>query len=127
MTQLLFVTPDRSNFADLSSEIKKQGGTVHWAASGDQALATIREQTVDLVVTDERLGDMTGLELIGRLVTLNPMINGAAVSSLSREGYHEASEGLGMLMQLPPLPSRADGKRLMAQLNQILGLTAAER
>ena len=127
MTRLLFVTPDRSTFADLSSEIKNQGGTIHWAASGNQALKAIEKQTVDLVVTDERLGDMTGLELVGRLVAVNPMINSAAVSSLSKEAYHEASEGLGILMQLPPSPGRADAKRLMAHLNQILGLTAAER
>ena len=127
MTQLLFVTPDRSNFADLSSEIEKQGGTIHWAASGDQALETIAEQAVDLVVTDERLDDMTGLEFVGRLVAVNPMINSAAVSSLSKKAYHEASEGLGILMQLPPSPDRTDGERLMAHLNQILGLSAAER
>ena len=127
MTRLLFVTPDRSAFADLSSEIKKQGGTVHWAASGDQALKTIGEQTVDLVVTNERLGDMTGLELIRRLVAVNPMINSAAVSSLSKEAYHEASEGLGILMQLPSKPGRADGQRLMAHLNQILGLASRRK
>lgn len=127
MTRILFVTPDRSNFADLSSEIKKKGGTIYWAASGDQALKTIGEQSVDLVVTDERLGDMTGLELVGRLVAVNPMINSAAVSSLSKEDYHEASEGLGILMQLPPSRDRADGERLLANLNQILGLGATER
>ena len=127
MTHILFVTPDRSNFADLSLEIKKQGGTIHWAATGDQALQTIGKQAVDLVVTDERLGDMTGLELVGRLVAVNPMINSAAVSSLSKEAYHEASEGLGILMQLPPSPDRAEGERLMAHLNQILGLSSAKR
>jgi len=127
LTRILFVTPDRSNFADLSSEIKKKGSTIYWAVSGDQALKTIGEQSVDLVVTDERLGDMTGLELVGRLVAVNPMINSAAVSSLSKEDYHEASEGLGILMQLPPSPDRADGERLLANLNQILGLGATER
>jgi CheY-like chemotaxis protein len=127
LTHILFVTPDRSNFADLASEMNKQGGTIHWDATGDQALETIGKQAVDLVVTDERLGDMTGLELIGRLVAVNPMINSAAVSSLAKEAYHEASEGLGILMQLPPSPDRADGAHLMAHLNQILGLSAAKR
>lgn len=126
MTQLLFVTPEQANFADLAAEIEKRGGTIHWAVSGDQALQTIGKQTVDLVLTDETLGDMTGLEFIKQLVTLNPMINCAAVSSLSKAVYHEASEGLGILMQLPPKPDQADGKRLMKHLNQILGLTAAE-
>ncbi len=127
MTRILCVTPDRSNLVDLASEIKQQGGAIQWAATGDQALETIAKQAVDLVVTDEHLGDMTGLELIARLVAVNPMINSAAVSSLSKEAYHEASEGLGVLMQLPPRPDPADGERLMAHLNQILGLSAAKR
>jgi DNA-binding NtrC family response regulator len=123
----LFVTPDRSNFADLSSEIIKQGVTINWVATGRQARETISETTVDLVLTDERLDDMSGLELIKQLVADKPMINCAAISSLSKEAYHEASEGLGILMQLPPSPDGADGERLMAHLNQILGLTKSDR
>ena len=124
MTQLLFVTTDKTNFADLSVIIETQGGTISWATSGSQALERIGKTAVDLVLADETLNDMTGLDLIKRLVAVNPMINCAAVSSLSREAYHEASEGLGILMQLPPKPTRADGQRLMAHLNQILGLSS---
>ena len=36
------------------------------------------------------------------------MINSAAVSSLSPEKFHEASEGLGILPQLPPRPGAHD-------------------
>jgi two-component SAPR family response regulator len=35
---------------------------------------------LDLVVVDEKLGDMTGIEFIETLVSVNPMINCAAVS-----------------------------------------------
>lgn len=126
MTRLLFVTLDKAKFADLSAGIEKQGATIHWTVSGNQALKTIETHAFDLLITDESLGDMTGLDLIKRLVVVNPMINCAAVSSLSKEAHHEASEGLGILMQLPPRPNRADGERLMAHLNQILGLTASE-
>lgn len=126
MTQLLLVTPDKANFSDLSAEIEKQGGAIaiSWATSGRQALETLSETPADLVVTDEKLGDMTGLEFVARLVAVNPMTNCAAVSALSPEAYHEASEGLGILLQLPPRPGPADGQRLMAHLNQILGLTS---
>ena len=127
MIQLLFVTPDKANFADISAGIKKQGGAISWATSGGQALERIGTTTVDLVLTDETLGDMTGLEFVKRLVAINPMINCAAVSSLSKEAYHEASEGLGILMQLPPKSGQADGERLMAHLNQILGLTGSQK
>ena len=127
MTHLLFVAADRSNFADFSSAIEKQGGTISWASSGSQALETIGQKTIDLVVTDETLGDMTGLEFVGRLVAVNPMVNCAAVSSLAEEDYHEASEGLGILMQLPPNPGQAEGERLMAHLNEIMNLTPATK
>jgi len=124
LTQLLIVTPDRANFTELSAEIEKQGAFASWAASGRQAMEMLAETAVDLVLTDETLGDMSGLEFIAQLVAINPMINCAAVSTLPPEAYHEASEGLGILMQLPPRPGAADGQRLLAQLNQILGLTA---
>jgi CheY-like chemotaxis protein len=127
LTRLLFVTPNKANFADLLTEIELQGGTIHWAASGDQALKTIRKKKFDLVITDESLGGMTGLELTKRLVAINPTINSAVVSLLSKEAYHKASEGLGILMQLPSRPNRADGQQLMTRLNQILGLTSTER
>jgi CheY-like chemotaxis protein len=122
LTQLLVVTTDKTNLADLSVAIENQGGTIIWATSGSQALERIGKTAVDLVLADETLGDMTGLELIKRLIAVNPMINCAAVSSLSKEAYHEASEVLGILMQLPPKPARTDGERLMAHLNQVLRL-----
>ncbi len=124
MTQLLLVTPDQANFSELSAEIEKQGASVSWAASGRRALEMLADTTVDLVLTDESLGDMSGLEFVAQLVAINPMTNCAAVSSLSPKAYHEASEGLGILMQLPPEPGAADGQRLLTHLNQILGLTA---
>ena len=127
MTHHLLVTPDRSNFTDLSLAIEARGGFINWAASGHQALAILSQTTVDLVVADETLGDMTGLEFIKRVVAVNPMVNCAAVSSLSKAAYHEASEGLGLLMQLPPSPGEAEGERLMASLNQVLKLTPAKR
>ncbi len=124
MTQILLITPNKANFSELSAEIEKQGAAVSWATSGSQGLETLGKTAVDLVLTDEALGDMSGLEFAKRLVAVSPMTNCAAVSALAPKAYHEASEGLGILMQLPPGPGRADGQRLMAHLNQILGLTA---
>ncbi|GAB6909806.1 Response regulator receiver domain [Desulfosarcina cetonica] len=125
MITVLLVTPDRNHLADLSTAIGSQGGAIDWKETGDQALETLRAQAADLVVVDETLPDMTGLEFIERLVAINPMINCALVSSLSKADYHEASEGLGVLMQLPPRPSQADAKRLITHLNQILGFATA--
>lgn len=121
MSKLLLVTQNQSTFSDMVPVIEKMGGTVDWAVSGQQALERIGKQTVDAVVADESVSDMTGLELIKKIVALNPMINSVWVSSLGKEEYHEVSEGLGVLMQLPAKPERTDAERLMTQLNQIMG------
>ena len=124
MTQVLFVTADKTNLSDLLLGLETPGSAIHWASTGHQALQEIKGNPIDLVVTDEHIGDMTGLALIKQLVKANPMINCAAVSSLSKADYHEASEGLGVLMQLPIRPSKADGEALMAYLKKVLGYTA---
>lgn len=123
MTQTLLATTDRTRFANLPDAMESKGAVISWADSGGQALDAISSKPVDLVVVDENLGDMDGLSFAKRLVSANPLINCALVSPLSKKDYHEASEGLGLLMQLPPNPEAADGRRLMDHLNQILGLT----
>lgn len=125
MTQILFVTADKTNLADLSLGLETPDSAMHWASTGRQALEKIKQNPIDLVVTDEHIGDMTGLAFIKQLVKAKPMINCAAVSSLPKADYHEASEGLGVLMQLPVRPSKADGEALMAYLKKVLGFTAA--
>ena len=74
------------------------------------------------MVTDEQIGKTNGLECIKALVTRNPLLNCAAVSSLSAHDFHEAREGLGVLMQLPPGPGRADARKLIDHLDAILNL-----
>ena len=119
MKQLLVVTPNRERFAGLTAGIQSLDVRLTWASSGGEALAAIKRRPVDLVLADEDLGDMQGLELIERLVVVNPMINCALVSSLSPEDFHAASEGLGILMQLPPRPGPNDGHRLLGHLDRI--------
>jgi len=121
LTRLLFVTTQKDRFDAMQTEIDACNGSVAWAASGLEALESLQKTPADLVVVDEDLGDMPGLTFVERLVAVNPMINCALVSSLSKKEYHEASEGLGVLMQLPTEPDRGDAQRLMAHLNQILG------
>jgi len=91
--------------------------------SGEKALTMLSSVAVDLVVAEEDLGDMTALEFARRLLKINPMINCAIVSSLPHEEFHEASEGLGIMAQLPKKPSAEDAEVLVKTLKQIKGLT----
>ncbi|OGP62327.1 MAG: hypothetical protein A2V65_05270 [Deltaproteobacteria bacterium RBG_13_49_15] len=49
--------------------------------------------------------------------------SGKNLDSLSPHDFHEASEGLGILMQLPPAPEKLDAEKLLKHLKTILILT----
>jgi CheY-like chemotaxis protein len=122
MMKLLLVSPDKSSLSKLASALKEHDDVeLLTTESGKKALAMVSESAVDLVVTDEELGDMTGLEFARRLISLNPMINCATVSGLEPERFHEVSEGLGLMDQLPTRPGKEDAERLLRNLRLIKG------
>ncbi len=125
MLRLLLVTTDRDSLAGFASA--REGNEdleLFWTESGGKALEMLEDTPVDIVVADETVGDMTGLELAERLVSINPMINCAAVSPLSPEEFHEASEGMGLLAQLPPKPGKEEAEALLRRAKAIKGLLA---
>jgi len=122
MFKLLLVTSHRGALSGLAAAMaEREDVEVSQAESGEDALLAVSETPIDLVVADEDLGDMTGLELAGRLLRVNPMINCAIVSPLSVEAFHEASEGLGIMAQLPVKPGKKQAEEL---LNKLTGLEA---
>jgi len=125
MLKLLLVSRDKDSLRDLSSALTgKDDIELEVSASGEIALAMLSNKAVDLVVVDEDLGDMTALELSRRLLKINPMINCAVVSSLPHEEFHEASEGLGIMTQLPKQPGGKDAEELIKTLKHIKGIPA---
>ncbi len=124
LIHILMVTSNRASLSDLAAAFKDQGNIqVSWANSGAEALEKMPKGMFDLVITDENLRDMTGIEFVGKLVMINPMMNCIAVSTLSPEDFHEASEGLGILMQLPPNPGQTEANELLQYLDNVLTLT----
>ncbi|MFH1723758.1 MAG: response regulator [Elusimicrobiota bacterium] len=118
--RLLLVSPDKASLSGFAAALEEQGGVaLSWADSGEKALKLASEASLDLVVTAEMLGDMTGLELAGRLLRMNPAINTAAVSRLSPQEFHEASEGLGVMVQLPTRPGGEDARGLLGRLREL--------
>lgn len=123
MLKLLLVSPDKESLSDLASALAEQKDVeLFWAGSGKKALNTALNTDVDLVITNENIGDMTALEFVGRLIAINPMINCATVSCLSSEKLHEVSEGLGLMAYLPVRPGKAHAEELLQRLKYIKGL-----
>jgi len=122
MLNILLVSRDRPSMSALKAGLEENDVRTAWADSGSYALSIIAERDFDLVVTDENLGDMTGLKFIKTVIGVKPMVNCAAVSALLPEDFHEASEGLGILMQLPANPGHEYAEELLEHLKKILNI-----
>lgn len=120
MNKLLMVTPDKAPFNEFALVLAQNDDVeVSWTETGQRALDMVSGMSFDLVVVDEKLGDMTGIEFIETLVSVYPMINCAAVSPLPSDEFHEVSEGLGILAQLPVLPGAKDAEDVLKRLNHL--------
>ncbi|MCK5230878.1 MAG: response regulator [Desulfobulbaceae bacterium] len=127
MIKLLLISPDKDSFSGMDSALSRHNEVeTEWAESGNRALELASDIAFDLVVVDENLGDMTGLEFAKRLLPVNPMINCAAVSPLEPKEFHEVSEGFGILMQLPLRPGEQEAEDLLERLGKILNLSAGK-
>ena len=72
-TLRIVVVDDEAAQRDLlTGFLQKQGHTVLACPSGSEALATVRDQQVDLVVSDCRMPGMSGPELLHHLRAINP-------------------------------------------------------
>jgi two-component SAPR family response regulator len=121
MFKIMLVSHDKNFFSDFVISLSQNTDVeITSAESGEGALKKISSTAVDLVVTDEDLGDMSNIEFAGRLVKINPMINCALVSSLSPEAFHEASEGLGIMSQLSAHPGKREADGLMEKLRILI-------
>lgn len=123
MLSIMLATRDSKNLASFAAGLEQndQIEMVH-VDSAAKALEMVRNQDIDLVVVGEELADMRPVEFVSQLVTIRPMINTAIVSSLSPHDFHEATEGLGVLMQLPPSPSTEDAATLLGKVDELSAL-----
>ena len=125
MIKILLVTSEKESFSEFAGVLKQKDDVeLFQAATGQEALEVLSESPVDLVIVNEKISDMTGIEFMKKLLMINPMINCAAVSSLAHEEFHEASEGLGVLMQLPVSPGEFVAEDLLKRLKHLKDLAA---
>lgn len=123
--KILLATSDKDSLSALAAVLSEHKDIeVFWAESGKAALSQVSKDNIDLVITDQKLEDMTGLEFAREMLRLNPMVNCAVISDLSPEKFHQASEGLGLVAQVPLRPGKKDSEDLLVKLKHIKGLLA---
>jgi CheY-like chemotaxis protein len=122
MLRIIFATtrlPALHTFATaLSSD---PGVSCDYVDSGTKALEMVRSATPNLVIIDSDLSDMPPLDLVRKLLMVNAMVNTAVISPLPEAEFHEASEGLGVLVRLPLEPGARNAATLLSQLRTVLG------
>jgi DNA-binding NtrC family response regulator len=123
MLSILLVGKNPEALASLAGQLsQREGITVSRASSVKDAWDILGKSKVDVVVTDEKLADGDSLPFVKDLTKRQPLINCAMVSSLSPEDFHEATEGLGVFMQLPVDPGAEEAVKMMELLESISAL-----
>ncbi len=126
MLKILLVFSDDHLNDDFVNEILQTKNTeVVIVGSGEMALELISKNQFDLAVTAETLSDMAGIELIKKLVKIDPVINTAVASDLSIKDFHEATEGLGVLRAIPIRADSDDAQHLLNYLGKIESIMSA--
>ena len=121
MYEIIVVTNNRKVFSSWTQTLAdKNRCVIGWDDSVEKARERASGTMPHLMVIDETVDGLSSLEIARQIVLTNPMINLALVSSLSPEDFHEASEGLGIVAQLPRCPGKDDASRLLKTLRSIL-------
>jgi len=90
--------------------------TLHYASSGEEALALAREQDIAVVVTDQRMPRMTGLELLRAVRDVRPDAIGIIVTAFTDVDVLIESINLGRIYRYVTKPW--DSKELRGILIQ---------
>lgn len=122
MPRVLLVGRAPANLASLAQALA-QGPDValRWASSPDLALAETRAWRPALAVIDQDLDSDHAAPwgLVRALLEVDAFLNTAVVSGLDPDQFHAASEGLGVMTQLPPAPGPAEAAWLRFLLQEL--------
>ena len=91
----ILLVDDNPKFLNaLADRIKLQGYEPLTALNGKEALDIIQTKTVHLAIIDQRLPDMDGLALIGKLKEINASVHSSLLTGHGDEKLKEATEAL---------------------------------
>jgi len=99
MEKLLVVDDERSMRELLELVLKREGYSVHTAENGTRALELIRQNVYDLIISDVKMPDINGIELLARVREISPetmviMITAFATVDTARKAFKLGAEDL---------------------------------
>lgn len=72
---ILIIDDEKSQREILSGFLSKKGYKVYTSESGSQGIKIIKEQIVDIVLSDYKMPEMTGIEILEEVSAINPNIS----------------------------------------------------
>lgn len=122
MYKVLLASAQPEALAKLAAGLEEDGrALLYWAQNDQETLSLTQELTPQLVVIDGQGNEKGALALVSKLLMVNAMVNTAVVTAMEEEEFHEFSEGLGILMSLPPNPGEDTAKGLLDKLISVAG------
>lgn len=127
MLNILSVNEDEQQIEPMLQALRSRMDikVVH-ADTAKFALERVSFQEIDAVIVAEKLPDSSGKDFIEALTKKNPFIPCSMISAMSHDDFHEYTEGLGVLMQLPENPGGKEAAELIDKLVEIDKIMAGE-
>jgi len=72
---ILIIDDEKSQREILSGFLSKKGYKVYSAESGSQGLKMVKEKTIDIILSDFKMPEMTGIEILEQVSLINPKIS----------------------------------------------------
>jgi two-component system response regulator PilR (NtrC family) len=99
MEKLLVVDDERSMRELLELVLKREGYAVHTAENGKRALELIRQNVYDLIISDVKMPDISGIDLLAQVREISPetmviMITAFATVDTARKAFKLGAEDL---------------------------------
>jgi len=122
--QLLLVDDDRSLLKLLSIRLEAEGFRVHTAESADQAIQVLRNEAIDLMLTDLRMEGASGLELFEQARHFYPSLQ---VIIMSAQGTIPEAVTATQMGVFEFLTKPLDRKLLLATIEGALQLSGVSK
>ena len=118
--ELLLVTPRPEVWNECLPVFQRGGNTLQQAASLEDAAPIIRDTPPVLAILDLELEGKALRQAVIDIMMINASVHTAVVSDMDPDEFHEATEGLGILMPLPTSPKADDAERLLKALAGVM-------
>jgi DNA-binding NarL/FixJ family response regulator len=120
MKHILLITSRENQFSEFMDGLTREETVeIITAVSSKEAIDSLADAVPNLVIIDEVVNGISGMKIARDILMKNAMVNQVLVSSLSPEEFHEASEGLGIMAQLPPKPDAAQAQIVLDALKKM--------